>query len=397
MSADEESKGLKQTPRYRWAVLFMSFLAFVIFAFSFQLVPPILNSLQTYFGVDDAQAGLLMSMVVIPGIVLALPAGLLVNRFGFRWLGFLSITSVVVGDLVTALAYTFEVALVGRFILGVGGAFLVVGMPSFIPQWFSHREMGKAMGVYGTNMPVAIIIAFPTATVLAQEFGWRYPFYVAAAVSVGCALLFLAIVKEGPLKGEPRPIKREEIKRALINVDVWKISAAWMLFNTTIIAFLTWAPKLFHQFKGLDAFNASFLASAVMYSAVFLVPIFGYASDRLGRRKPFIVAGSVLMGLTLIATAYALGLPLLFSVLGLGVSAAMVPPLVMTVVAQNLPPKMSGIGFSIATLCQNAGIALSAPLGGFLFQTTQSISLTFEGIALFAFASAAVGLTLKTK
>ena len=90
----------------------------MVYAFAFQLVPPILSSLQSYFGVDEAQAGLLMSMAVIPGIFLALPAGLLVDKCGFRSIGFLSIISVSVGNLVTALANSFAVALLGRFILG---------------------------------------------------------------------------------------------------------------------------------------------------------------------------------------------------------------------------------------------------------------------------------------
>jgi MFS family permease len=140
--------------------------------------PPAFGRFAGRVCVNDAQAGLLMSMAVVPGIILALPAGLFMNRYGFRSLGFLSTVSVAVGSLTTALANDFLTALLGRFILGVGGTFLIVGSPTIIPQWFSHRELGKAMGIYGTNMPLAIIIAFPTATVLSQNFGWRCPFYV---------------------------------------------------------------------------------------------------------------------------------------------------------------------------------------------------------------------------
>jgi 2-(3-amino-3-carboxypropyl)histidine synthase len=53
----------------------------------------------------------------------------------------------------------------------------------------------------------------------------------------------------------------------------------------------------------------------------------------------------------------------------------------MAIIAQNLPPRLSSTGFGIITLCQNIGIALSGPIGGFLLQTTQSLPLTFGGIA----------------
>jgi len=103
------------------------------------------------------------------------------------------------------------------------------------------------------------------------------------------------------------------------------------------------------------------------------------------------------MALSLIAISYASDLPMLAFVGTLGISASMVPPLVMAIVAENLPPRLSGIGFSIITLCQNVGITLSAPLAGYLLQSTQSLQLTFFGISLFSFAGAVTALTIKTK
>lgn len=388
---------LSQSSNYRWVVLFASFFTFVAFAFVFQLMPPLLKTIRTDFGVSEAESGLLMSMVVVPGIFLALPAGLVVNRYGFRSLGFVSTLLVAIGSFTTALANTFVIALLGRFILGVGGAFIIVGMPTVIPQWFSRKDLGKAMGIYGTNMPVATITAFPTATILAQNFDWHYPFYVGTVVALVTAILFAIVIREGPLKGERKPIGAEEVKRAVKNAEVWKASLVWMFFNTTAIAFLSWAPTLFQDFKGLERFPASLLASVLMYAAVVFVPLFGWATDKSGRRKPFVFAGSILMALALNATAYAFGFTLLLSVLVLGMAAAMVPPIVMTISAESLPPNMAGTGFSIVTLCQNIGITLSAPLAGYLLQTTQSLSLTFLGISLFAFAGAITALTLKTK
>lgn len=387
----------KRAPSYRWALLFASFFTFVAFAFVFQLMPPLEKIIRSDFGISQAESGLLMSIVVVPGIFLALPAGLVVNRYGFRSLGFLSTVLVALGSLATALANTFATALLGRFILGVGGAFIIVGMPTVLPQWFSHSELSKAMGIYAANMPIATIAAFPIATVLAQNFDWHYPFYVGTVAALAAAIIFAVIVKEGPLKGEHKLVKGGEVKHAVKNVEVWKVSLIWMLFNTTAIAFLSWAQTLFQDFKGLEPFYASLLASVLMYSAVVFVPLFGWASGKYERRKPFMVAGSILMALALIATAYAFDFALFGSAIVLGIGAAMVPPMVMTITAESLPPNLSGTGFSIVTLCQNIGTAVSAPFAGYLIQTTQSLPLTFLGISSFAFSSAIIALTLKTK
>jgi predicted MFS family arabinose efflux permease len=69
----------------------------------------------------------------------------------------------------------------------------------------------------------------------------------------------------------------------------------------------------------------------------------------------------------------------------------------MTIPSQNLPPNLAGTAFSIVTLCQNVGIAFSAPYAGYLIQTTDSITGTFLGISLLSFAAAAVALTLKAR
>jgi predicted MFS family arabinose efflux permease len=61
------------------------------------------------------------------------------------------------------------------------------------------------MGIYATNMPVATIAAFLTASVLRVTYGWRYPFYVGTIVAALSVILFALIVKEGPLKRTEEP------------------------------------------------------------------------------------------------------------------------------------------------------------------------------------------------
>ncbi len=383
---------------YRWVVLFSCFLAFVAYAFVFQSMPPLLSSAAVEFNVSEAQVGLLMSLAVVPGIILALPAGLVVNRYGFRLLGFVSTLLVAAGSLTTAVAGSFSQALLGRFVLGIGGAFIVVGTPAMISQWFDRKDLGKAMGLYATNMPAATILAFPAATVLAQSYNnWHYPFFVGTLLAVAVAFAFVLVVKEGPLRrhGEKKGVAG--VRQALGNSEVWKASLVWMFFNGAAIAYLSWAKTLFESYKGLPPLEASLFASVLMYAAVLFVPVFGWASDKTGRKKLFLVGGSSAMAVALIATSYASGTSLLTFVIILGITASVVPPVVMTIPPQNLPPSLSGTGFSIVTLCQNVGIAFAAPYAGYLIQATRDMTTTFFGISLLSFAAAAVALTLEVR
>jgi len=385
------------TPRYRWIVLFSLFYTFVAYAFVFQLVPPLVSSIMEEFHVtSSAQAGLLMTIVVVPGIFLALPAGLIVDRYGARIIGFISTILTTIGSLVTATANSFQTLLFGRLILGIGGAFIVTAAPTIIPQWFSRGELGKAMGLYGINMPLATVTAFPIATLLMFSFGWRYPFYVGTVIATISTMVFTFFVRDGPLKNQRRS-RSVGIRHALANAELWKVGLVWLLFQITAISFTSWAPRLFQTYKGLDSVQAGLLASGLMFAAIPFVPLNGWFSDRVGRRKPFLVIGSFSMAIALFASGYAMDVALVISVLGLGVAASMVPPVVSALPSEILMPEVVGTGFGIMTLCLNIGVAVSAPLLGYFIDLTSSIVLSFTGIATFSVVGGIMAACLKSR
>jgi len=357
-----------------------------------------MSALIEQFAIESAaQAGFIMTIVVIPGVFLALPAGFIADKYGVKRIGVLSTVLTAAGGLVTATASSFTAMLSGRLILGVGGAFLVTVLPVMIPQWFARGELGKAMGFYGTNMPVATIAAFITASVLIGEFGnWRLPFYVGILLAVAAIAVFTMFVTEGPFR-KAQSSRKVPLGRALRSVELWKAGLTWMLFQVTAISFLSWAPSIFHDYKGLDLVYGSALASVLMLTAIPFVPLFGWLSDNMHRRKPFLIVGPFLMALALVSSAYATGLGLVVSVAFLGFAAAMVPPIVSTLPAEILEPEVVGIGFGVMALCLNIGVALAAPLFGYFFDLTGSPELSFTGVAVFSAVGGILASTLKTK
>jgi len=382
-----------ERPRYRWAILFASFYAFVAFAFAFQEIPPLINPIIQEFKISKAEFGLLMSVVLMPGIFLSLPAGLFVERYGVRRVGFASLICIALGCFVTATANSFIMLLVGRLILGLGGTFIITNTPAVIAQWFTREELGKAMGIYGINMPFATVIALPSASVSMLAYGWRFPFYISLAMGITAAAVFVVVIREGPFAGHKR---KASARQAIGNFEIWKVGLVWLFFNAAALSFTTWAPKLFETYKGMTEVYASFLASLLMWAAMLCVPIYGWLSDRTGRRKPFAVAGSLLMTLAFIALAYTSNLALAASILALGVTAAMVPPIASALPAEILGPTLASVGFGITGVCLNLGAASAQPLVGFLLDATESYTFSLLGMAALSAIGAIVAYTLKT-
>jgi len=319
-----------------------------------------------------------MSVVRIPGIFLSLPAGLLVVKYGIRRIGFASLLSVVLGCFLTAIATSFLMMLIGRFIIGLGGGFTIPVAAATIAQWFSSGEMGKAMGIYGINGPVALVIAFPSASFLMSIYGWRFPFFIGAIIGIFAIATFTMVVRETP---EVESKQKLKVRPALKNFEVWKVGLVWLFYSAAILSFTTWASTLFVAFKGMTLVNASLLASIIMWIAIVCNPFYGWLSDRISRRKLLLLSGSFLMTLSFIALAFTSSLMLMVFVIILGLTSASMYPAMSALPADILGPGLASIGFGITGLCNNIGVAFSQPLIGFILDLTGSYAFCLLGMA----------------
>ena len=66
----------------RWVMLLVIFFTRTALGFQFQSIAALTPFLVAGFDLSFAQVGLLMGLFMLPGVVLALPGGLLGQRFG---------------------------------------------------------------------------------------------------------------------------------------------------------------------------------------------------------------------------------------------------------------------------------------------------------------------------
>jgi ACS family hexuronate transporter-like MFS transporter len=381
---------------YRWVILAASLLSCDMYYFALQSVPPLMTTMQSVFAVDAATAGLLMSVVVVPGFILAIPAGLLISKYGFRRLGFLTLISVTIGSLITASATTFSVALFGRFITGFGSCFLTIGTAAIIPQWFQKKELGTAMGIYSIGAQISAVAAFLIVPLLAQSWGWRSPFYFGAVAGVGFAVFFVVTIRDKHLQFEPNPTNYTGIRQSLKNREIWKIGLMWLFFSIASSGFVTWAPSLFTTFKGITPVYASIISSTYMASKIFFVPFYGWLSDRTGSRKPFVVAGLFATAASIFALSFLEGAGLVVGVLIVGASAGTVPALAFVLMAQAVSVRQAGLGFGMMSFWNRTATIIEAPLIGFFLQTSQSMGFTLMCLSSFALIGAVLVLSVNT-
>ncbi len=372
------------TSNYRWLVMFACMLSCGMYYYALQSVPPLLKILQAAFNINGVMAGLLMSIMVIPGILMALPAGLFVNKFGFRRLGFISLICVSVGSFVVATSTEFYTALLGRLIMGFGSCFLTIGTAATIPRWFKNKELGLAMGIYSIGFPLSTIIAFSTVPFLEESLGWQSPFYLSTIGAIVCAVIFVTTVKDTGITIESGVSSFVSGLGTMKNATIWKIGVIWLLYSIASSAFVTWAPSLLSTYKGLTTVDASLLSSLYLVSQLFFIPFYGWLSDRKGNKKTIMTAGLLGMAFSVASLIYLNGVFLILTVFVIGIFSSAVPALAFAWMAESMPLKQTGVGFGMMSFWNRTATVIAAPLIGFLLGTTQPFISSLVCISIFA-------------
>jgi MFS family permease len=145
---------------YRWVILGIVYLSILAFTLIFQSIPPILPFILSELHLTYAQSGLLMSLFALPGIFVSLLSGFLADRYGMKLLGTGCFLLMIGGTLLVGLGEDLPALGLGRIIAGIGGLTLSVFLPKLLSQWFKERELGLAMGIFNTGVPLGSVICF---------------------------------------------------------------------------------------------------------------------------------------------------------------------------------------------------------------------------------------------
>jgi MFS family permease len=378
----------------RWTILPLVYLCMLSYAVIFQSIPPVMSLVIAQFGLSHHQAGLLMSMFALPGVLVSLPAGMLADRHGVKPVGTASLLVSIAGSLLVALGPSSEIVLIGRIVAGVGASTLVVIIPQAIAQWFSERHMGVAMGIFNTAMPIGTIVSLNAFPAMAGAWGWRSGIWSTILFAVFTLIVFAIFYRRpvGRAKGGivSRP-KGPEPGR--VGVPIWLVGAAWALFNASIISLFTFAPD-FMVGRGATLNQAGFATSLVMVGSMCLSPVIGLVVDRVGRKEWFIACGGVGMAAMLVLLSGATQ-DFAIILLCVGFTAALIPAPIFSLAADVMSQERLGFGYGILSMLNNVGIFLGPQLVGLTRDASGSYRGSFLLMALFALLTTVVILGLR--
>jgi EmrB/QacA subfamily drug resistance transporter len=158
----------------------------------------------------DLGGGLSLQQWVVDGYLLALaatilPGGSISDLFGRVPVIRFGLVAFGTGSMVAATAGSPAMLITGRFIQGLGGAFLVPGSLALINSTFDRADRPAAIGSWTAWTATAFALGPPLGGVIVDSLSWRWIYVLSAMpIVIGFALTFW-------LRPMPRPIEHARV------------------------------------------------------------------------------------------------------------------------------------------------------------------------------------------
>ncbi len=359
-------------------VVYQSILAFTLI---FQSIPPLLPLIIYELHLTYAQSGLLMSFFSLPGLFISLFGGFLSDRYKIRPLAagcFLLMTG---GTTLIALGADLRILWLGRIIAGTGAIILSIFLPKLLSQWFKDRELGLAMGVYNTGVPLGSVICFGLFGKMGSQWGWRIPILLTGIYLLITFVLFFSLYRL-PTAPENRNDKPFSMSKAIKEMGwpIWWVGFSWLWYNAAFTSFATFAPDFFVQ-KGYTIEKSGILIGIPLLGSLFFSAPVGYLVDRFKHQELFIGMGAI--GLTVLALFFDLSSSFLLLVILMGIFSAMIPAPIYSLPPEILKIGNVGLGFGVISTCSSIGLFIAPYLVGKTRDFTGSYISTFVLISVF--------------
>jgi predicted MFS family arabinose efflux permease len=393
----------RQSLDARWRMLVVLFAARTTLGLQFQTIASTAPFLRETFGIGFAEVGTLIGSYMLPGVLLSLPGGVLVRRFGDKTLCCTGLGLMVLGGALIGISNGYGLALAGRLISGTGSVFLSLAVTKMTTDWFAGREIVTAMGILVTSWPFGIAVGLVVFVPLAETFGWPFVMTLTAGACL-LALLIVAALYRSPggasegLHSSTAVQPAQPAFKLLSRQEALPVTVAgliWGVFNLGLVSFFSFVPSYLAQ-HGYSLREGAFLTSVVLWVLIASIPLGGRWLQRFAQPDLGIILCSALTGLTLAALPlFPLAAPPISLALGLLIGPP--PGAIMAMPGRVLRPESRAVGLGLFMTAYNitnaAGPALagalrdsfgaSAPIlfGAVVFLSVAPLTLLFRGLS----------------
>lgn len=289
------SFSLKKSPPWAYMMWLLP-LSFFTYQFILRLWPSLMmQEIMQQFAVDATAYGLLASVYYYGYAGMQIPIAVLLDRYGVRYTTFAC--AVVCGVAMLIFSYTDEwsVAVLTRFLVGVGSAVGFLATSKVISEWFSKAAYARMIGFSFTVGLLGAIYGGKPVSLLVERLGSQSVALALSIISLSIGVLvFLFLHTPKHLESNLNETKLElsDFRKLLSSPLIWLIAFANLLMVGSLEGFAdVWGVNYLMTAHGLTQSDAAELTSFIFVGMLFGGPLLAYLSKRFGNYTVIAFAG----------------------------------------------------------------------------------------------------------
>jgi MFS family permease len=360
--------------------------------------------LATAFGTSAIGVSAILGTYYYTYSTTSLIAGAALDRLGAKKVVPVGIFILAVGCLLFSVS-TSTAGYTGRLLQGAGSAFAFTGAVYLASHGFSARWLATAIGVTQClGMLGGAAGQFVVGPWLEHGVAWQsiWHWLGTACVVVGVMLFVIAPSESHqPTSGSGWASLVRPYATVFRNPQSYLCGAvAGLLFVPTTIGDMTWGVAFFQRDRMFSYHDAVVTGSLVPLGWVIGCPLLGWLADQMGRRKPALIGGAIVMLLAAALITFSTGqraAEIGCLIFGIASGAAMIP---YTIIKEVNPDEVKGSatgGINFLTFGVTALIGpVFADLLGKGFASTQNHVAHFRQSGVFWIGGIVLAIVLSS-
>lgn len=356
--------------RYRWVVLAIYMYVSALTQLYWLNFAAIDTYLEEHLNITAMSAGVLTLVFPLVQVLLTIPAGILIDRKGFKYgVGIGALFTGIFAMLRLVNPGSYAVLLVSQIGISVGQPFILNGVTKLAMTWFPQKEEATAVGLGSLALFIGMMVALGATPMLVETLGFQSMLLVYGILGVVGVLLFYILVKSKPETAPREMAEEEEISNWAGIKTILKMRAFVILGFVAMIGIgvfnglATWLEKILNELHGISMTDAGTIAAILIFSGMLGCIIIPMVSDRIGRRKPFLLLASSVGALAIVflMLAKGYGLNVVNGIL-LGFFLISALPIMLTMSAEITGARFAGISVGYLQLLGNAAAVAIVPI-----------------------------------
>ncbi len=273
-----------------------------------RVMPSVLfDDIAMKFNMDNALMGQFSGLYYIGYSLMHLPIGLMLDRFGPKKIVAFCAILIAVGLLPLILSTSWEFALLGRFLIGIGSSGAILGVFKVIRILFPANKFTTMLSYSVVIGLIGAMYAGGPLVILNNKYGFDAIVYgLTICALLLCALMLLTMPNSNDVTKSSIIL---DLKHVLLNKKLITICILSGLMVGPIEGFAdTWGTLFLEQVHLLNKQDACYYVSIIFLGMCVGSPFLGWLNEKTGISVPFIIMCSIMMFLSflLLMTLYPL-------------------------------------------------------------------------------------------